>query len=146
MGKALAVDWGTVRIGLAVSDELGMIARGLTSLPGGHVREAVEAIAQQVQALGVETVVVGLPRNLDGSDGPAATQARAFARALEARLGLPVCLWDERLTSVAAERLLIEGGVRRRQRKDAVNTMAARLILQGFLDRRRAAAAPAEDA
>ena len=146
MGKVLAVDWGTVRFGLAVSDELGMIARGLASLPGGHVREAVEAIAQQVQALAVETVVVGLPRNLDGSDGPAATQARAFAQALEARLGLPVCLWDERLTSVAAERLLIEGGVRRRQRKDAVNTMAARLILQGFLDRRRAAAAPVEEA
>jgi len=89
--------------------------------------------------------VVGLPRNMDGSEGSAAAQVRAFAEVLSQRLQVPICLWDERLTSVAAERLLIEGGVRRRARKDAVNTMAARLILQGFLDRRRAALDP-EDA
>ncbi len=140
MGKVLAVDWGTVRIGLAVSDDLGLIARGLESVAGGRAEEAVERIAAQVQTLGIDTVVVGLPRNMDGSDGPSAVQVRMFATVLGERLQVPVSLWDERLTSVAAERLLIEGGVRRRARKDAVNTMAARLILQGFLDRRRAAA------
>jgi len=83
---------------------------------------------------------VGLPRNMDGSDGPSAEAARAFARALEDRSRLPVHLWDERLTTMAAERMLVGAGVRRRARRGLVDQVAATLILQGFLDRQRAAA------
>ena len=83
--------------------------------------------------------MVGLPRNMDGSDGPSADAARAFARALEERFRLPVHLWDERLTTLAAERTLVAAGVRRRTRRGLVDQVAATLILQGFLDRRQAA-------
>ncbi len=138
MARTLAVDWGKVRLGLAVSDELGLIARGLGALPAGHVGQALDAMAEQVRQLDVGTIVVGLPRNMDGTDGPSAERARAFARELETRLGLPVHLWDERLTSIAAERTLIAEGVRRRRRRAAVDSLAATFILQSFLDRQRA--------
>ena len=136
MGKILAVDWGSVRIGLAVSDDLGLTAQGLGIVPRTGEAQTLDAIEGQVRALGVEVIVVGLPRNMDGSDGPSAEAARTFARALEERLQLPVHLWDERLTSLAAERMLVGAGVRRRTRRGLVDQVAATLILQGFLDRR----------
>jgi putative holliday junction resolvase len=138
--KTLAVDWGRVRIGLAVSDDLGLTAQGMGTFPRLSETQALDAIATQVDALGVEAIVVGLPRNMDGTDGPSADAARAFARALRDRFGLPVHLWDERLTTRAAERMLVDAGVRRRARRDRVDQVAATLILQGFLDRQRAAA------
>jgi putative Holliday junction resolvase len=134
----LAVDWGSVRLGLAVSDELGLTAQGLGVLPRTGEGQTLDAIEGQVRALGVEVIVVGLPRNMDGSDGPSAEAARTFARALEERLRLPVHLWDERLTSLAAERMLVGAGVRRRTRRGLVDQVAATLILQGFLDRQQA--------
>jgi len=139
MGRIMAVDWGSARFGLAVSDDLGLTAQGLETVPRHSDGQALDAIEGRVRALGVESIVVGLPRNMDGSDGPSAESARMFARALEERMQLPVHLWDERLTSLAAERMLVGARVRRRARRGLVDRVAATLILQGFLDRQRAA-------
>jgi putative Holliday junction resolvase len=140
MTKILAVDWGWARFGLAVSDDLGITAQGVGTFPRTGENQMVETIAERVQALGVEAIVVGLPRNMDGTYGPSAEAARALADALRERLRLPVHLWDERLTSLAAERVLVGAGVRRRARRNLVDRVAATLILQGYLDRQRAAA------
>jgi putative Holliday junction resolvase len=139
MPKILAVDWGRATLGLAVSDDLGLIAQGLTSLPRTGEAQDVEAIGSYIRKLGVEAIVVGLPRNMDGSLGASAEAARAFAQVLQERLHVPVHLWDERLTTLAAERMLVGAGVRRRARRAVVNQVAATMILQGFLDRQRAA-------
>ena len=138
--KVLAVDWGLAKYGLAVSDDLGLTAQGLGTFPRRSETQMLDGIAERVRALNVEAVVVGLPRNMDGSDGPSAEAARAFAKALEDRFALPVHLWDERLTTLAAERMLVGAGVRRRARRGLVDQVAATLILQGFLDRQQAAA------
>jgi putative Holliday junction resolvase len=140
MVKILAVDWGRARLGLAVSDDLGVTAQGLTSLPRVSETKDVEALAAYIRDLGIGAIVVGLPKNMDGSLGPSAEAAQAFARALRERLGIPVHLWDERLTTRAAERTLIGAGMRRRARRGVVDQMAATMILQGFLDRQRATA------
>lgn len=141
MTKILGIDLGQVRIGLAVSDELGLTAQGLPSLRRGGPEADLAALRAVVQREGVQAVVVGLPRNMDGSLGPAAQAAEAFAAYLRRSLDLPVALWDERLTTRAAERMLVEGGVRRARRRQVVDRVAAALILQGYLDRRQAAAA-----
>jgi len=140
MTKILAVDWGWARIGLAASDDLGLTAQGLGAFPRVSETQVLDAIATYVHALGVEAIVVGLPRKLDGRDGPSADAARALAQALTDRFHLPVHLWDERLTTLAAERMLVGAGVRRRARRDVVDQVAATLILQGFLDRQHAGA------
>ena len=140
MVKILSVDWGRARLGLAVSDDLGVTAQGLTSLPRVSETKDVEALAAYIRDLGIGAIVVGLPKNMDGSLGPSAEAAQAFARTLRERLGIPVHLWDERLTTRAAERTLIGAGMRRRARRGAVDQMAATMILQGFLDRQRATA------
>jgi putative Holliday junction resolvase len=138
MPKILAVDWGRARLGLAVSDELGLIAQGLASLPRVDETQDVEAIGAYIRSLDIEAIVVGLPRNMDGSLGASADAARAFARVLHDRLHVPVHMWDERLTTLAAERMLVGAGVRRRARRAVVDQVAATMILQGFLDHQRA--------
>jgi len=140
MAKFLAIDWGKARLGLAVSDELGITAQGLSSLPRAGESADIEAIGTYVRDLGIEGVVVGLPKNMDGTLGPSADAAQSFAEALRARLHIPVRLWDERLTSLAAERTLVGAGIRRRARRDVQDKIAAIMILQGFLDRRRVTA------
>jgi len=132
------VDWGRTTLGLAVSDELGLIAQGLASLPRVGEAQDVEAIGTYLRSLNIEAIVVGLPRNMDGSLGPSAEAARAFAQVLHDRLHVPVHLWDERLTTLAAERTLVGAGVRRRARRAVVDQVAATMILQGFLDHQRA--------
>ena len=140
MARILAVDWGYVTLGLAVSDDLRITAQGLTSLRRVSEAKDLEVIKKYVRDLGVETVVVGLPKNMDGSLGPSAEAARSFARSLERALALPVHLWDERLTTLSAERALIDARIRRRERRAIVDQVAATMILQDFLDYRRAAA------
>ncbi len=135
--KILAVDWGEAVLGLAVSDDLGLIAHGLPSLRRRDEARDVAAIAEYARRLGIEAIVVGLPKNMDGSLGPSAEAAQAFAGVLRERLGLPVHLWDERLTTLAADRALLGAGLRRRARRAAVDQVAAMMILQGFLDRRQ---------
>lgn len=133
MNRALGIDTGDARIGLALSDELRMLAHPLESVPAGA--EALEHIARVARAKSVDVVVVGLPRNMNGSKGPAAEKAEAFAAALGAALpGVRMVLWDERLTTVAAQRALHEAGRNTRQSRAVIDQVAAQLILQGWLD------------
>jgi len=134
-GRVLALDPGQVRIGLAVSDALGITVNPLAALPCVGPRKDVARIVEIVREHEAVTVVVGFPLSLDGAEGPAAVQARDLAERLRARLpGVNVELWDERLTTVEAERMLIAAGVGRRKRRRVVDGVAASLILQSYLD------------
>ena len=134
MSRVLAVDPGSKRVGVAVSDPTGTIAQPLTSLPAepaGTLVARLSALARERQA---ERLVVGLPRRMDGGIGPEAKAARALAADLRRATGLQVALVDERLTSVAAERALLAGGATRARRRQLSDQVAAALILQGYLD------------
>ncbi len=137
MKRILAVDYGRRRIGLAVSDPLGITAQGLETVAGGSLKRAAVAVAQVAEAQEAGEIVVGLPLNMDGSAGEMAAEAGAFAAEVERRTGLPVRRWDERLTSVAAHRAMREMGVRTKGRKGDVDRMSAVLILQGYLDSKK---------
>ena len=133
MSRTKAVDLGTVRTGVAVSDELGMLAQPWKTLPGGDA--ALEAVVSAVGEVNPVRVLVGLPRNMDGSYGPAAEGARAFAEQLKSRVQCPVDLWDERLTTVSAQRALRESGRKARDQRGVVDQVAAQFLLQSWLDR-----------
>ena len=132
-GRVLALDVGVKRIGMAISDELGWTALGLETLHRGRVREDVAHIARVAGEHGVELVLLGLPLNMDGSEGPQAGYVRDFGRRLEKRAGLRVEYRDERLTSVAAGELLAG---RSRQAKGNIDRVAASILLQEYLDLR----------
>jgi putative Holliday junction resolvase len=132
--RVLAVDPGTKRVGLAVSDRLGMIARGLPTLTPTGRKALLRELAQVVRDHNVNRLVLGLPLRLSGEEGPEAEAARLLAGQMEKHLGLPVELWDERLTSVQAERVMVSSGVRRNQRRQEKDRLAAVLILQSWLD------------
>ena len=129
----MAVDLGTARTGIAVSDELGMLAQPWKTLPGGE--SALEAVVAASQEIKPVRILVGLPRNMNGTFGPAAENARAFAENLRARVACPVDLWDERLTTVAAQRALRESGRKARDQRGVVDQVAAQILLQSWLDR-----------
>ncbi len=135
--RILAVDPGRRRLGLAVTDPLGVTAQGLPSLE--RRRDPVAQVMETCREWEAGLVVVGLPLNMDGSRGPAAIEAEGFAAELGRRSGLPVVLQDERLTSVTANRVLIEAGVRRDKRRKGglVDRAAATLILQAYLEKAR---------
>ncbi len=132
--RILALDHGTKRIGVAVSDELKMIAQPLTYLPAEPFAEFLTQLKKLLLEKEVELVLVGLPRNMDGSYGPAALKVQDFVAALKSAITVPVQTWDERLTSVMANRFLIQGQVRREKRKQKVDQTAAALLLQSYLD------------
>ncbi|HOV79532.1 MAG TPA: Holliday junction resolvase RuvX [Bacillota bacterium] len=137
--RILGLDLGEKRIGVAVSDPMGWTAQGLTVIAGrGPADDDIRKIKNIAKKYEVEKIVVGLPRNMDGSTGPQAEKARKFAGRLERALGLPVETWDERLTTSAAEKLLVTADVSRAGRRKVIDKMAAALILQGYLDRRKA--------
>jgi putative Holliday junction resolvase len=140
--RCLGLDVGDARIGVALSDETATLASGLLTLPRVGPRRDVKTVAGLVREHHVGTVVVGLPLRLDGSAGPQAEKVEAFAGSLRRSLDVPVVTWDERLTSVAADELLAEAGVRRRDRKLRIDQAAAALILQGYLDSRVGGPAP----
>lgn len=133
MSRTMAVDLGSARTGVAVSDELGMLAQPWKTLPGGEA--SLEAVAAAAGELRPGRILVGLPRNMDGTYGPAAEAARAFAEKLRARVPCPVDLWDERLTTVAAQRSLRESGRKARDQRGVVDQVAAQILLQSWLDR-----------
>jgi putative Holliday junction resolvase len=138
-GRCLALDLGERRIGLALSDALGFTAQPLPPFVRVGPRKDLEALAAIVARHDVGRVVVGLPLLLSGEAGEAARGAREFAERLRARLpGVEVELWDERLSTAEAERAMIEGGARRRERQRSIDSVAAALILQGYLDARAA--------
>ena len=132
--RAMGLDLGTKTIGLAVTDELGLTAQGLETHWRAGLRKDLEALAQKATDYSVGRFVIGLPLNMDGSEGPRADATRKFGGALGEKTGLPVVYWDERLTTVAAQRALLEGDVSRRKRKEVVDQVAAVLILQGWLE------------
>jgi putative Holliday junction resolvase len=134
MNRALGIDHGEARIGLAISDELGMLAHPLETLHLKDVTDPVQRIAQIVARDKIGQIVLGLPRNMNGTYGPAAEKVRAFAEALRAAVPCDVKLWDERLTSVAAQRSLHEAGRNVKQSREVIDQVAAQMILQGWLD------------
>ena len=134
MKRLLGIDLGKARVGLAISDELGLLAHPLETFPVGKPGALIERISAIVREKEVERVVVGLPRNMNGTMGPAATEALAFADQLRGKLPCLVVTWDERLTTVAAERALREAGHSTRSTRGQVDQVAAQMILQGYLD------------
>ncbi len=138
-GRILALDVGTRRIGLAVSDPLGLTAQGLETLERRNKRHDFGYLERVIREYEVKQIVVGLPLRMSGAEGTQADKMRAFAKELRQRFRLPVHLWDERLTSAEANRLLRETDLSIEKRGKAVDRMAAVLILQGWMGRRSAA-------
>ncbi|MEI6568319.1 MAG: Holliday junction resolvase RuvX [Verrucomicrobiota bacterium] len=132
--RILAIDHGTKRMGIAVSDELKMLAQPLEFIPAEPFTAFLERLKELIREKEVELILVGMPRNMDGSYGPAALKVREFIAVLNDVLAVPIKVWDERLTSVQANRYLIEGNVRRDKRKEKVDQMAAAILLQSYLD------------
>jgi len=135
MARVLSLDVGDKRIGIAVSDPSGTIAQGLRLYvtTGSRTRD-IAALVELVRELEVSRVVVGLPKNLDGSLGPRAQEMVRFAESLERESGVPVDLWDERFTTDEAHRIFDMASVKRKKRRGSIDVMAAQIILQGYLD------------
>jgi putative holliday junction resolvase len=133
-GRILALDYGTKRIGVALSDELGWTAQPLETFERRTLDWDVAHIAALVGSHGVERVVLGLPLQLDGREGPAVQAMRKFTEKLEAGLSVPVVRWDERMTTKAAEDLLIAADVSRKKRKGIVDRIAAAILLRSYLE------------
>ncbi|QHT62017.1 Holliday junction resolvase RuvX [Paenibacillus lycopersici] len=132
--RLMGLDYGDRRIGVAVSDAFGWTAQGVGVVAKRRDNSEDEDIAKLMQEHEVSEIVVGLPKNMNGTIGPRGEICIAFAQHLQQKLNVPVHLWDERLTTVAAERTLIEADVSRKKRKLVVDKMAATLILQNYLD------------
>jgi len=132
--RILALDLGTKRIGVAVSDEMGWIAQPLETFERRSLDADLKHIQQLVRVNEVDRVILGMPFRLDGSIGPAAQQVEQFKTCLEGALTVPVIPWDERLTSKSAEDMLIEANVSRKKRKGAVDRVAAAILLQSYLE------------
>ncbi len=132
--RILAIDHGTKRMGIAVSDELKMIAQPLEFIPADPFSDFLSRLKTLLQEKEVELVIVGMPRNMDGSYGEAASKVREFITALREAIAVPIRTWDERMTSAQANRLLIQANVRREDRKTKVDKTAAAILLQSFLD------------
>ncbi len=134
IGRCLGVDYGTHRIGLAISDETAMLATPLATIKINGLADAVRAVVERGRASEVRRIVVGMPLNMNQTRGPSAVAAAQLATCLRETTGLPVVEWDERLTTRMAERALIAANVRRARRRGVVDQAAAQLILQSYLD------------
>jgi putative Holliday junction resolvase len=132
--RILALDHGTKRIGIAISDELKMIAQPVEFLPAEPFTAFLARLKDLLREREVELILVGMPRNMNGSYGPAALKVEEFVAALNAAVTVPIKTWDERLTSAQANRFLIDANVRRAQRKQKVDQTAAAILLQSYLD------------
>jgi putative holliday junction resolvase len=132
--RILALDPGTKRIGVAVSDETKTIAQPLEWIPAEPFAGFLERLKQLLLEKEIDLVLIGLPRNMNGTYGPAAQKAEIFAAALKVAITVPILMRDERLTSLQANKMMIQGNVRRDKRKQKVDQMAAALLLQSYLD------------
>ncbi len=135
-GRALGLDVGERRVGVAVSDELGLIASPVATID--VEREGLPALLALIERYAPTVIVVGLPVTMRGREGTQAAETRRFVELLRPHVRCPVVFWDERLTSTAAERLLIKSGMRRGRRRQAIDAVAAALMLQSYLDAQRA--------
>lgn len=136
----MGLDLGTKTVGVAISDELMLTGQALTTLRRSNLRADLSALCGLIAEHEVERIVVGLPLNMNGTEGPRAAASRQLGEALQKASGVPVEYWDERLSTVAAERLLVEGNVSRAKRREVVDSVAAAIILQGWLDAKKVAA------
>ena len=134
--RILALDHGAKRVGVAVSDETKTIAQPLEYIPAEPFADFLARLKTLLLEKEIDFVLVGLPRNMDGSYGPAAQKVEAFVAVLRSAITIPIKMWDERLTSAQANRILIQANVRRGQRKEKVDKMAAAILLQSYLDGR----------
>ncbi|MFD1358312.1 Holliday junction resolvase RuvX [Fictibacillus halophilus] len=136
MTRILGLDVGTKTIGVAVSDLLGWTAQGVETIRRrpNHPEEDFNRIKELISQYEIGEIVVGLPKNMNGSIGPSGEACQNFAKELESLTGLSVILWDERLTTMAAERTLISADVSRKKRKQVIDKLAAVIILQGYMD------------
>ena len=135
--RAIGSDFGSKTVGVAISDPLGVTAQGIEIIrrtSENKLRKTLARIEELIKEYGVDTIVLGLPKNMNNTLGDRAEKSLEFKGMLERRTGLPVVMWDERLTTVEANRTLIEGNIRRENRKQYVDQLAAVLILQGYLD------------
>jgi putative holliday junction resolvase len=133
--RILAIDHGSKRMGIAISDELKMIAQPLEFIPAEPFAAFLDRLKILLRQYEVESVLVGMPRNMDGSYGQAALKVQEFVAALKGAITIPIATWDERLTSAQANRFLIQANVRRVKRREKVDKTAAALLLQSYLDR-----------
>jgi putative Holliday junction resolvase len=133
-GRVLALDLGKKRIGLALSDELGVTAQGLDTLERTNIREDLARISEIASQKGARLILIGNPLHMSGREGRQAEYAQDFGKRLQAVTGLPVKFWDERLTTVAAQRVLRESGISIQKRAKAVDRLAAVILLESYLD------------
>lgn len=132
--RILGIDYGDRKIGLAVSDPLGWTAQGLETVRYTNISNALKRIEEVINNYSVEKIVVGLPKNMNGTFGPRTEKTFEFIKQLKVFFNSEIVTWDERLSTVAAENILISGNMRREKRKNIVDTVAASYILQGYLD------------
>lgn len=135
--KIMAIDYGDAHTGVAVSDPTGFLTGDVTTIHSRKADVVLEELTRLVQTYQVDELVMGFPRNMDGTEGPRAELYRDFAALVEDTAGLRPVLWDERRTTVDAHRILFEAGKNARKRKKTVDAVAASLILEGYLDHRR---------
>ena len=136
-GRVLGVDFGEKRIGLAVSDSMGLIAQGLETKETNHMDKTINMIVAEADVYQVKKIVVGLPVNMDGTTGEMAQRVNGFVDQLRERVTCTVHTWDERLTSAAAERAMVDMGYKARGNKKKIDRIAATLLLQSYLDHQR---------
>ncbi len=137
--RIMGLDFGSKTVGVAVSDALLLTAQGVEIIrrkEENKLRQTLARIEELIVEYEVEEIVLGLPKHMNGSEGVRVELTEEFKEKLERRTGLPVTFWDERLTTVSADRTMMEAGIRRENRKDYVDMLAATFILQGYLDRR----------
>jgi putative Holliday junction resolvase len=137
VGRILAMDVGKKRIGLAITDELGITAQGLPTFQRIRIRDDLRKLAELAEDRRVALILIGKPLHMSGDDSRQSAYTEEFGERLRQQTGLPVVYWDERLTTVEAERVLREGGATLEQRKKAVDKLSAVLLLESFLDARR---------
>ena len=135
--RIMAIDYGDAHTGIAVSDATGFLAGYTTTIHSRKAEVVLEEIARLVKEQGAEELVMGFPKNMDGTEGPRAELYRSFAAQIEEKTGLKPVLWDERRTTVDAHRILFEAGKNAKKRKKTVDAVAATLILEGYLDFKR---------
>lgn len=138
--RIMGLDFGSKTVGVAISDELLITAQGIEIIRRKEekkLRQSLARIEALIEEYGVEEIVLGYPKNMNNSEGERVELTNEFKDKLERRTGLPVALWDERLTTVAADRFMMEAGIRREERKEHVDRIAATFILQGYLDYRK---------
>ena len=136
--RILGLDLGSKTLGIAISDALGMMAHGVETFmfKPNHYKHAVDYVVEMIRKENISTIVLGLPKNMNNTEGERGEISRRFARKIEGASGIKVVLWDERMTTMQASRVLIDGGVRRENRKKHVDKLAATIILQSYLDSR----------